>query len=197
MIMKFKKAYKEMNDEIHGDRALLHSILNGETKNKQSFFLNFSRRRALPALAVCFVLITTAFVSYNHFSHSSDPKQNPSVANVADTSPTPRMTRDAEAPIQENMMTNSQYYGEVLTRIAELAFATSYDDVANESQIDPLDILVDYPSKDNPSVVTISKTVDLFSIIPDATHIELDGTHIAISSSDTEAEKAISHKILK
>ena len=41
MIMKFKKAYKEMNDEIHASRALLHSILNDSQENKPSFFESF------------------------------------------------------------------------------------------------------------------------------------------------------------
>jgi len=33
--MNFKDSYKLAVDEIHGDRALLHSILNGEVQKKK------------------------------------------------------------------------------------------------------------------------------------------------------------------
>lgn len=37
--MNFKDSYKSAVDEIHGDKALLHSILNNETKQKKSSFV--------------------------------------------------------------------------------------------------------------------------------------------------------------
>ena len=40
MIMNFKDSYKSAVDEIHGDKALLHMILNGETKRKKSVFFS-------------------------------------------------------------------------------------------------------------------------------------------------------------
>ncbi len=59
MIMKFKDAYKSVNDEIHGDRALLHAILNGEAQKKKAFSFHF-RPAYTAALAAMFVVAATS-----------------------------------------------------------------------------------------------------------------------------------------
>ncbi len=59
MIMNFKDAYKSVNDEIHGDRALLHAILNGEAQKKKAFSFHF-RPAYTAALAAMFVVAATS-----------------------------------------------------------------------------------------------------------------------------------------
>ncbi len=61
MIMNFKDAYKNMNDEIHGDRALLHSILNGEAGKKRKFDFNFKPVFATALTAVFVLCIATVY----------------------------------------------------------------------------------------------------------------------------------------
>ena len=195
--MKFKDAYKEMNDEIHGDRALLHSILNGEPKKQKSFFQKFAYGRTLATALSCVVIVATVFISYNHFNSPISIDQSPSEANLSDEAITPKMAKQIEAPLTDAMPTNSEYYGDILTRILDLADDKSFADVADENHLDPLDILIDYPSKDEPSVVTISKSVNLSELIDDAAYAEFDGIHIAVSSSNDEKEKEILDKILK
>ena len=194
MIMKFKDAYKEMTDEIHGDRALLHSILNGECKKEKSFFKHFSYGRTLASFAVCFVLVVAVFVSYNHFNHSSSPENTPSEADISST---PQMVRQIEAPLSDDASRNSEYYGEILNRIFEITPDKSGADVADDSYADPLSFFISYPGKDTPSQITISKVTDLSSVLPEATCAELDGIHIVISSDDKATEKEILQKLLK
>ncbi len=51
--MNFKDSYKSAMDEIHGDKVLLHSILNSETKQKKSsFVLKPSYSIALAAMMI-------------------------------------------------------------------------------------------------------------------------------------------------
>lgn len=57
--MNFKDAYKSVNDEIHGDRALLHAILNGEAQKKKAFSFHF-RPVYTAALAAMFVITATS-----------------------------------------------------------------------------------------------------------------------------------------
>ena len=61
MIMNFKDAYNSMTDEIHGNRVLLHSILNGEAEKKKRF--NFSFKPVF-GTAVAAMLVLTASTLY-------------------------------------------------------------------------------------------------------------------------------------
>ena len=64
--MNFKEAYKSATDEIHGDKALLHAILNGEAESKKRF--GFSLRPVYSvAVAASLVITCTALYFKNGF----------------------------------------------------------------------------------------------------------------------------------
>lgn len=69
--MNFKDAYKSMNDNIHGDRALMHMIMNGEApKKKKSFFLKFKPVCSV-ALAAVFALCAVTLYRNTGFEEYS------------------------------------------------------------------------------------------------------------------------------
>lgn len=61
MIMNFKEAYKNMENDIHGDRALLHSILNGEATKKKKHEFYFKPVFATALAAVFVICIATIY----------------------------------------------------------------------------------------------------------------------------------------
>ncbi len=197
MIMKFKDAYKSMTDEIHGDRAILNRILNGEQKKEKSFFAFFYQGRTLVSVAACFLLITTIFISHNKFHHSSETEQNPSNVILSDEENFPKSSRMIEAPHYDFSLTNSEYYGDVLNRIISLSADKSYADLEDEQRNDPLSISIEHPSKDVNSTITISRNTDLSAIVPDASYANLDGIYIAVSSQSDADEQNILNNILK
>ncbi|MBQ4526899.1 MAG: hypothetical protein II998_02390 [Clostridia bacterium] len=59
--MNFKDAYKSMNNEIHGDKALMHRIINGETVEKKNFFLRIKPAYTVAVAAVFVVCSLTIY----------------------------------------------------------------------------------------------------------------------------------------
>jgi len=61
MIMNFKEAYKNMENDIHGDRAILHSILNGEATKKKKHEFYFKPVFATALAAVFVMCVATIY----------------------------------------------------------------------------------------------------------------------------------------
>ncbi|MBQ4629507.1 MAG: hypothetical protein IJB70_00755 [Clostridia bacterium] len=73
--MNFKDAYKSMNDDIHGDKALMHMIMNGEApKKKKSLFLKFKPIYSVALAAVFAVCVVTLYRStgFEEYSATTD-----------------------------------------------------------------------------------------------------------------------------
>lgn len=85
-----------MTDEIHGDKALLHSILNGETKKKKAFHFRPAYTAALTAMFVA--AATTLYFSAGINDHSATSQ---SVISTPQTSPiTAQPTDEPETDLQ-------------------------------------------------------------------------------------------------
>lgn len=83
--MNFKDAYKSMTDEIHGDRALLHSILNGEVKKKKHFSFSFKPVYTVALAAMFAVTITSLYFKTGIEEHSSVSERGAGVTDTAQT----------------------------------------------------------------------------------------------------------------
>ena len=197
MIMNFKDAYKSMTNEIHGDRSILNSILNGEQKKKKGFLTFFSQGRTLVSVAACFLIITTIFISYNKLEHSQDTEQNPANVIMSDEANFSKSRTLTENSLPDFSLTNSEYYGDVLNRIFSLTTDKLCTALGEEERKDPLNIFIEYPSKDVTSTITISRNTDLSSIVPDASYATIDGIYIAVSSQSDAAKQNILDDILK
>lgn len=195
--MKFKDAYKSMTDEIHGNKALMHSILNGEKKREKSFSLFLLKSRTFVAFTVCVLLITTVFISYNQFNHLSKSEYSPSKTNDSQMTENSNKVRQIEAPPRNDAKTNSEYYGDLLSTVLELVPDKSYSAIAKEGVGEPLDIFIKSPSNDFFATITISKNTDLKVLIPNASYATKDGISIAVSSDNDDYEKDILQRILK
>ena len=88
MIMNFRDAYKSMNDEIHGDKALMHMIINGETpKKKKNFFLKFKPAYSVAIAAVFAVCAITLYHSTGFDDYSATTDKYDSVMTKGDKTP--------------------------------------------------------------------------------------------------------------
>lgn len=64
MTMNFKDTYKTMNDNIHGDKALMHMIMNGDAPKKESKF--FFKFKPVYSVAIAAVFIICAVTLYHN-----------------------------------------------------------------------------------------------------------------------------------
>ena len=106
MIMNFKDAYKSVNDEIHGDRALLHAILNGEAQKKKAFSFHF-RPVYTAALAAMFVVAATS-VYFGSGINDHTATEERSISHFDTTPSDPAPPIKDEAPIAPEQSSQSK-----------------------------------------------------------------------------------------
>lgn len=100
--MNFKDSYKSAVDEIHGDRALLHSILNGEVQKKK-FSFNFKPVYSV-ALAAMFVVTATSLYFKTGIEDHTITKETARISTSDDASKSDDITT---APQNEAMAENA------------------------------------------------------------------------------------------
>lgn len=100
MIMNFKDAYKSMNDDIHGDKALMHMIMNGEApKKKKSLFLKFKPIYSVALAAVFAVCAVTLYRSTGFEEYSASTDKYDDVIVDGETSSKDTKSKNAEQKI--------------------------------------------------------------------------------------------------
>lgn len=83
--MNFKDAYKSMTDEIHGDKALLHSILNGEAQKKKRFSFSFKPVYTVALAAMFAVTVTSLYFKTGIEDHSAVSERGIKTTDTAQT----------------------------------------------------------------------------------------------------------------
>lgn len=131
--MNFKEAYKSATDEIHGDKALLHAILNGEGESKKRF--GFSLRPVYSvAVAASLVITCTALYFKNGFEDHSTTSHDATVYQSQNMSPDatasqrePGAVYDSQLPPKEDADTQSEQSPEAKQSTADSAKSGSPD----------------------------------------------------------------------
>ena len=93
--MNFKDAYKSMNDEIHGDKALMHMIINGEApKKKKNIFAKFKPVYSVVLAAVFAMCVITLYRNTGFDDYSATGKKSKPDAADLNTAKTSKVTDD-------------------------------------------------------------------------------------------------------
>ncbi len=167
--MKFKDVYTAMIEYIKPDPRLLYDTLNGDKRKRKVYARNILK----PALALV-ILLTLCLPSI--FNFNSDIRQK-------DADNTPRGI---------SHITNSEYYNGVIEKVLSIenfTFESGYEAILNSSVSDPLTLLLREESSEKIITVTLSKSLDIKSILTDAHTLNIDGTYVALSSDDFTEEE--------
>ena len=107
--MNFKDAYKSVNDEIHGDRALLHAILNGEAQKKKAFSFHF-RPVYTAALAAMFVVAATSvYFGSGINDHTATEERGISHFDTTPSDPAPPIKDEAPIAPEQSSQSKDTY----------------------------------------------------------------------------------------
>jgi len=174
--MNFKEAYKSVNDEIHGDTALLHAILNGEAKKKKAFSFRLRPAYTLALTAMLVIAATSVYLGSDFNDHTiTEQRQN-----------NPVQSKSAYLCGDSAMeLSNAQYYGNVIFDINlpdDLTPLVASDEMAMLKHSDPLTIMASSQSGDRSVTLTFSKQTNLKALVPDAAYACIDGVYVAVES---------------